>query len=205
MYLRTKLSLYTKLQSLLNSEVFYHLVNGSSTVQLDRVVEQGKIVVFNLSKGQMGSECSQVYGKMIIAMLTSIAQRRAKMPPHLSKPIYLVLDEAENVYTKSLSTILQETRKYGLHLVLSTQNIPSGQENSKLRRNLMSNTAIKVIGTNGIPNLEPLGKECGIPLKDLQRLKKYQFLVHIRGKSHKRGLEIWSKLILGRGLKRKTS
>ena len=52
-YYWTKWSLFTKIQSLLNSEVFYNLVTWSSTVNIEKLISKGKIIVFNLSKGKL--------------------------------------------------------------------------------------------------------------------------------------------------------
>lgn len=120
----TKGSIYTKIQSLLNSSVFAHMTSGRSTIYLERYIRQGKIVLFNLSKGRLGEEVSETLGRFIIAQVKRIALSRAKLPPHLRKPIYLVIDEADTfIKGDSLNIILKETRKYGLHLVLCTQNL----------------------------------------------------------------------------------
>lgn len=49
-YKRTKQSIYTKIQSLLNSQIFYHLTIGRSTIDLEREIRKGKVILFNLSK-----------------------------------------------------------------------------------------------------------------------------------------------------------
>jgi hypothetical protein len=58
-YTRTKQSLYTKIQSLLNSQVFYHMTIGDSTINLEQCRRNHKIVLFNLSKGKLGEEASE--------------------------------------------------------------------------------------------------------------------------------------------------
>jgi len=80
-------------------------------------------------------------GRFIIAKLKSLALQRIKLPPHLITPTYLILDEA-NTFLKgnSLSTILQESRKYFLFLLLANQTLISGKEYEKLKRNLLGNT-----------------------------------------------------------------
>jgi len=108
------------------------------------------------------------------------------MPRHLRKPIYLIIDEADTfVKGNSLNVILQETRKFWLHLILITQNIVSGKEQEKLKRNLINNTNIKVIGTNGLSTLRALSNETWIPIKELQRLSFHQFRISYGASQHK--------------------
>jgi type IV secretory pathway TraG/TraD family ATPase VirD4 len=72
----------------------------------------------------LGEEVSETFGRLIIAQLQSIAIRRSKLPPSMRKKIYLVIDEADTFLSgNSLNVILKETRKYGLHLILCTQNL----------------------------------------------------------------------------------
>lgn len=61
LYDYTKGSIYTKIQSLLNSNTFYNLVTGVSTIDLEKELNKGKLVVFNLAKGKLGEECSVTF------------------------------------------------------------------------------------------------------------------------------------------------
>lgn len=101
-YNSTKSSILVKIQSLLNSRIFYNLVTGISTINLERLLNQGKVIIFNLAKGKIGDEASQAYGRFIIAQLQCLAQRRASMPPQFRKPVYLIVDECHNYLSKSV-------------------------------------------------------------------------------------------------------
>ena len=115
---------------------------------------------------------------MIIAQLQSIAIRRAKIPPKFRKKIYLVIDEADTFISgNSLNVILKETRKYGLHLVLCTQNLIAGRDQEALKRNIINNTNVKVVGANGQSTLYPLSKEIGVKAEELAKTRKHQFWV----------------------------
>ncbi len=131
-----------------------------------------------MSKGKLGQEVSESLGRFIIARLKAIAFSRAHLPPQARNPIYLIIDEADSfIHGISLEIILKETRKYGLSLFLSTQNLVSGHEQERLKRNLLNNTQIKVIGANGLSTLQPLGKETRIPIERLQQLKPHHFRI----------------------------
>lgn len=111
-------------------------------------------------------------------MVQSIAIKRAKLSPFMRKKIYLVIDEADTFLSgDSLNIILKETRKYGLHLVLCTQNLVTGRNQEQLKRNLLNNTNVKVIGANGVSTLKPLAKETGIDEDALLRNPKHFFWI----------------------------
>ena len=188
MYLRSKQSVYTKIQSLMNSQVFYHMTVGESTINLEQAMRSGKIILFNLSKWKIGEEISETLGKFIIAQVKSFALQRAHLPIHLRTPIYLIIDEADTFIFKgeSVDTVLKEARKFGLHLITITQNLVAGKWQASLKRNLMNNTNVKIISNNWLSTLKPLAQETGISLKDLQALNFHEFWIrygaHIKKK-----------------------
>lgn len=180
-YLRTKGSIYTKLQSLLNSTVFTNMTMGESTIVLQQELRKGRVIVFKLSKGLIGEAISITLGKLIIAQLKQIALRNASLPEQLRIPTYLIIDEADTYVSWSwnLITILKETRKFGLHLCMLSQNIIGWRWNTELQRNVLSNTNVKIIGKNSIVNLKPLAKEIGLKPTNLLFLQNYEFVMNI--------------------------
>lgn len=178
-YDATKWSIYTKIQSLLNSSTFYNMTVGSSTINLEQKTRKWKIIVFNLSKGLVGEEVCETIGRLIIAQLKQIALSKANIPSYLRKPIFLIIDESDTFITKneSLNVILQEGRKYGLHLFLCSQNLIGWLGNMRLQRNILSNTSVKLIGINSVNNIKPLSLEINASWKSLLQLKQYELIV----------------------------
>jgi hypothetical protein len=173
-YAITKNSLYTKIQSLLNTRIFYNLTIGPSTLDLEAEINAGKVLIFSLSKGTLGSEASIAYGRLLLAMLVSIAFRRASVSKSERKPVFLFIDEFHNYASTSLSTILSESRKYGLHLILSNQLL--GAELSPgMKEVILTNTAVKLIGQTGGNMIRSMSEETGISTADLRALPPYHF------------------------------
>ena len=113
-------------------------------------------------------------------MVQSAAIKRATVPPHLRKKIYLVIDEADTFLKwDSLNVVLKETRKYGLHLILCTQNLVSGRGNEKLKHNLLNNTNVKIVWYNWAGTLSPLSKEIGVGLDELLSNRQHSFRLKI--------------------------
>lgn len=173
-YKTTKSGVFTRIQKLLNSHTFYNLVTGDSTINLEAEVNAGKVILINLSKGKMGDDASETFGKFLIATLQSIAQRRAVLQKSVRMPTFLFIDEFQTVITSSIGTILKETRKFGLHLVLANQTLGDGMTKD-LEAKLLDNTAVKIIGCNGLNTLSPLAQETGIALEKLREMKNWNF------------------------------
>ncbi|WP_375562721.1 type IV secretory system conjugative DNA transfer family protein [Bernardetia sp. OM2101] len=173
-YRITKQSVYTRIQSLLNHKIFHDLINGKSTFSLRKAINSEKVIFFNLAQGKMGTEISSIYGKFIIAQLTSAALKRAYQPKEFRTPTYLFIDEFHNYLTISIEKILAETRKYGLHLIAANQNLAQ-IDNKKLKEIMLGNTHIKFVGRNSPLTLSVFAREMEVKLEKLQKLEQYTF------------------------------
>ncbi len=89
-----------------------------STINLQEIMDTGKIFLVNLSQGRLGAESSALLGGMIVTRIQSTALERAKIPIEQRKEFFLFVDEFQNYATDSFGKILSEARKYklGLHM-----------------------------------------------------------------------------------------
>lgn len=177
-YKTTLNSIYTKIQTLFNTHAFYELTcgnQGKSTIDLESYVNDGKIIICNLSKGHLGTEASEAFGKFIVSNLQTLAFRRASQIENRI-PTYIFIDEFQNFVTDSISTILSEARKYAMHMILSHQSI--GQiSDAKVRDTVLGNTAIKIIGRASNKTLRIMSDEISIDLTELNDLQPYEFYI----------------------------
>jgi Cdc6-like AAA superfamily ATPase len=172
-YAPTKLAIYTRLQLLLNNYSFYQMMNGKSSIDLKKAMAQGKIILFNLSKGKLGEDTSRALGRFISATLLSIALQRAFESEGNRKSCYLFVDEFHNMASNSMETVFSEARKYHLHMIVGTQTI--GQLPLSLKDMVLNNTAVKLVGLNGLPALKSQASDIGVSFADLQNLPPYHF------------------------------
>jgi hypothetical protein len=91
-------------------------------------MDEGKILVVNLSRGLMGEDNAGILGAMIVTKIQLAAMGRADMPQSERRPFYLYVDEFQNFATDSFATILSEARKYGLNLTVANQYISQMSE-----------------------------------------------------------------------------
>lgn len=171
-YATTKRSLIIKLQSLFNSEFFYNIVNGPTTIDLDKAINEKKAILVNLAKGEVGPDVSEAVGRFLIAALQGLAMRRQKIDKSKRVPVHLIIDECQNYIGESTTTILEEARKYGLHLTLGQQVVGRGMSHD-MKIVVLNNTAIKMVGRT--PEDARLAKLMGISYEDLQQLNVGQF------------------------------
>jgi hypothetical protein len=94
-----------------------------STINIREIMDSGKILIMNLSKGRIGEDNSRLLGGMLITKIQLSAMERVDMPEHERKDFFLYVDEFQNFATPSFANILSEARKYRLSLILAHQYI----------------------------------------------------------------------------------
>lgn len=100
-----------------------------STFNIREIMDDGKILVVNLSKGLLGEDNSSILGALLVTKIQLAAMSRSDIPNiEDRRPFYLYVDEFQNFATDSFATILSEARKYGLNLTVANQYISQMSE-----------------------------------------------------------------------------
>ena len=100
-----------------------------STFNIREMMDDGKILIVNLSKGLLGEDNSSVLGSFLVTKIQLAAMSRSDIPNiEDRRPFYLYVDEFQNFATDSFATILSEARKYGLNLTVANQYISQMSE-----------------------------------------------------------------------------
>lgn len=93
-----------------------------STFNVRDIMDKGKILVINLSKGLIGEDNSAILGSLLITKIQLAAMSRSDIPNVTDRrSFYLYVDEFQNFATDSFAVILSEARKYGLNLAVANQ------------------------------------------------------------------------------------
>ncbi len=93
-----------------------------STINFDDIINSGKILICNVSKGLLGEDTAELFGITILAKLQLAALRRARMARGNRRPFYLYVDEFQNFATTSFVQMLSEARKYEVLMTLAQQS-----------------------------------------------------------------------------------
>ncbi len=99
------------------------IAQSKSTLNFRKIMDEGKILLVNLSKGRIGDLNAGLLGMIIVGKLTLAAFSRDDTPIERRRDFYLYIDEFQNFTTPSISTILSEARKYRLCLTVAHQFI----------------------------------------------------------------------------------
>ncbi|HSX48616.1 MAG TPA: DUF87 domain-containing protein [Candidatus Nanoarchaeia archaeon] len=95
----------------------------TSTINLRKVMDEGKILIVNLSRGMVGEDNAAILGALMVTKIQLAAMSRANVDMSQRRPFYLYVDEFQNFATDSFAVILSEARKYQLNLTVANQYI----------------------------------------------------------------------------------
>ena len=95
-----------------------------SSFNVRQIMDEGKILVVNLSKGLIGEDNAGILGAFLVTKIQLAAMSRSDIPDvSKRRPFFLYVDEFQNFATDSFAVILSEARKYALNLVVANQYI----------------------------------------------------------------------------------
>lgn len=122
-----------KVGQFVSSTVIRNIIkNPKSTLDLQKVMDEGKILLLNMSQGKLGEDNAALLGAMIITKLQLAAMGRAFQEEDKRRDFYLYVDEFQNFATSSFIKILSEARKYRLNLILANQYMGQIEEAVRL-------------------------------------------------------------------------
>ncbi len=104
------------------------IAQSQSGFDVRKVMDEGKILLINLSKGLIGEENSQFLGLLMVPRILNAAMQRADIPEAQRRDFYLYVDEFQNFATEDFAQILSEARKYRLNLIVANQYIAQIEE-----------------------------------------------------------------------------
>ncbi len=129
-----------------------------SAFNFRQAMDEGKIILINLSKGRLGDINANLLGMIFTGKLLMAALSRVDTPEiERRRDFYLYIDEFQNFTTDSISTILSEARKYRLNLTVAHQFI--AQLTEKIRDSIFGNVGSQVVFRVGPQDAEFLVKQ----------------------------------------------
>ncbi len=126
-------------------------------LRMHEVMNGQKILICNLSKGELGEDASSLLGSIILTSIQHAALFRAKQDASKRMPFYCYVDECHSFVTLSFANILAESRKYGLSLFLAHQYIE--QLDERVRAAIFGNVGTMIAFRIGATDAEYLVKE----------------------------------------------
>ncbi len=154
-----------------------------SKINIREIMDQGKILIVNLSKGAIGEDASRLIGALMVTKIQLAAMSRVDIPEDDRRDFYLYVDEFQNFATESFASILSEARKFHLCLIVGHQYIAqleSGQS-TVVRDAVFGNVGTLVVFRVGAEDAEFLEKWFApdFMAADLVNLGKYTIYIKL--------------------------
>ncbi len=160
--------LVSKVGRFVENEMMRNIIGQPiSAFDFRKVMDEGKILLINLSKGKTGEVNAKLLGLIIVSKLQMAALSRADLPEDKRRDFYLYVDEFQNFVTNSFATILSEARKYRLNLIMVHQFISqlaqekegSSALDTRMKDAVFGNTGTMICFRIGVEDAEIIAKE----------------------------------------------
>lgn len=150
-----------------------------SSFSIRQIMDEGKILIVNLSKGRIGEVNSALLGAMIVTKIQQAAMARADVSEEERRDFFLYVDEFQTFATEAFANILSEARKYHLCLIMAHQYISQVPE--IVRAAIVGNIGTFVVFRVGADDAEWLEKEFAPEFiaSDLVNLGKYNIYIKL--------------------------
>jgi type IV secretory pathway TraG/TraD family ATPase VirD4 len=164
-------------QFLSNPLLRYIFGQQENKVDLEKIMNERKILLINLSKGKLGEENSSFFGSMFVTKIYQAGMARAAMRESERSDFYFYVDEFYNVVTDTFINILTEARKYGLCLTLAHQY--RGQLKPEVMATILGNAGTTAIFRLGGDDAAAFEKEMTpvFKAKDMINLGMQEFYI----------------------------
>ena len=155
------LAILNRLGRLLKPKVVRSLLCApGESLNIRRCMDEGKVLLFNLSDGILGEQNAQLLGQLVVAKIQLAAMSRANAPKDERRPFYLYVDEFQSFCSTAASSyekILSRARKYGLGLILAHQQ--TGQISEPVMREVLGNVSTVLVFNVGASDARRLSRE----------------------------------------------
>ena len=152
------------------------IAHAKSKVDIQKIMDEKKILIADLSTGRLGEDNSALLGAMLITQIQLSAMNRVFQSAEQRSDFYLYVDEFQNFATEAFIKILSEARKFRLNLIVANQYM--AQLDKTIQDAILGNVGSLVSFVIGNQDAYVLAKEFGpqFPPEDLVKIGKYQII-----------------------------
>jgi len=178
-----------KFSGFITNELLRNIIGQTkSSFQVDDIMNTGKILLINLSKGILGDLNSKLLGMIFVTKIQGAAMARQKIDKELRKDFFFYMDEFQNFVTDSIESILSEARKYRLSLNVAHQYLSQLEQSDALTKSSVNlkNAIFGNVGSMmsykvGAEDAEKLEKEFAPNFSgsDLVNMDKYKGVMRL--------------------------
>jgi hypothetical protein len=142
---------------LADPRLYRFFVAPEQPLRFRQLMDDGKILIVNLAKGQIGSDSASLIGGLVITAISLAAFSRASLPENQRRPFHVYVDEFQEFTTLTVANMTAELRKYGIGLVLAHQYFH--QLEPEIRHAVLGNTGSLISFRVGAEDAAYLARE----------------------------------------------
>ena len=148
-------------------------IGQPNSLDLLKIMNEGKIIICRFSKGRLGEETAQILYSLIVSMVSIAALKREQQS--VRPPFMIVADEAQNaIHGGRFGTLLAEARKYGISLVTAFQ----GFYQVPFADDILTNAATQIVFNASGDDAITMSKNWNQPEvqpQNISELSRYEF------------------------------
>ena len=155
-----------------------------NAINFRQAIDDGKIIIANLSLGLIGENNTAVLGALLISRIQQAAMHSPEAAKNEHKrPFYLYIDEFQIFASDSFSKLFRDTHSYNLNVTIANQTLY--QMNETVRKTVLENIDTKICFRLGHEDSKILKKYFApqFGVTDLSQLHDRHFVItmHING------------------------
>jgi hypothetical protein len=158
------------------------LLQGKSTISMSEIMNDGKIMLVNLAKGDVSEDQSSFFGTLLLSFMWMAAYQRTKIPEKQRRDFFVYVDEFQNFATPQFGDIMSEGRKFHISLTVSHQNIAQIEDKDLIK--IVAGNAGTIICLKASPQDEEFilpHMRPEVEKGDIVNLAPYHFYMKVTG------------------------
>lgn len=145
-------------------------------LRFKKIMDEGGQLIINLAKGSLGADTANVLGGLLVASIMHAAFARKDTAEVDRRPFMLYVDEFHSFSTTAFASMLSETRKYQLGVVLAHQHMQ--QTDTAILESILGNTGNLLAFRIGVFDAPLLQRQFNtVSVNDLITLPNYRAFV----------------------------
>lgn len=93
----------------------------TSSFDVRQIMDEGKVLLVNLSKGRLGEDNSALLGSVLVNKILVATLERAEIAREKRRRFHLIVDEYQSFATESFPTLQSEARKFNIDTIVGHQ------------------------------------------------------------------------------------
>ena len=141
-------------------------------------LNRGSLILIDGAKDFLKTEGSANFSRLMVSLIMKAVLERAAIPERERKPVLLFIDEAASCFSRDISSMLEEVRKYKTSVTLAHQAL--SQCSSALAASIHANTSTKLASGVSAADASAMAREMRCDADFILDQPRLQFAAYIR-------------------------